>query len=244
MKRLRAFWTTWGSGDQRANNDRNQPLTQGDIARAEVHGRGLLFFSDVTDDSQRRLHALPIIARKAFAVACAERLLTRHEQLPAPEQRPFTLGWRPTIDAIWTDLAAPAADNAQIISDTLADFYASPYNHADGPDGPQDADDDAAAACIYAAECFESGVLAHAAWAASSAIGAAFLRADESPHLNPTDEMPPDAATLSELARDAMHPFVQAELQHQLDDIALLERELFTADLVSQLRVRAKGIGH
>ena len=241
MKRLRALWAA-RRGDQGANEAPNRPLTQGDIARAEVHGRGLLFFSDVTNDSQRRLYALPAVARKAFAVACAERLLTRHEQLPASEQRPFTLGWRPTIDAIWADLAAPAEGNEQIISAALADFYASSYNHADSPDGPEEADDDAAAACIYAAECFESGAVDPAMWAASRAIDKPFLIGSESLHRNPTDGMPPDAAPISDLARDAMHPLVQAELQHQLDDLARLEREPFTADLLQRLRARATGV--
>ncbi|HEY8599355.1 MAG TPA: hypothetical protein VIL85_13040 [Thermomicrobiales bacterium] len=200
---------------------------------------GLLFFSDVTDDSQRRLHALPAVARKAFAVACAERLLTRHEQLPPPEQRPFTIGWRPTIDAIWADLAAPVAGNAEVIRAALVDFYISHYNHDDGPDVSQDAADGAADASIYAAECFGSGAVEPAKWAASCAIDTAYLIGSASLHLDPTDEMPPNAATLSDLARDAMHPLVQAELQHQLDDLALLEREPFTADLVQHLRARA-----
>jgi hypothetical protein len=79
--------------------------TQGDLAREQIRRRGLLYFGDVQDEVRRRLQQLPDDARRAFAVSCAARLMAQHEQLPASEQRLFTIGWRPILDAIWSGLA-------------------------------------------------------------------------------------------------------------------------------------------
>ena len=84
----------------------------------------------------------------AFAAITAERLMRLD-----PQQRPFTQGLRPLLDLIWR---AAAGDSTAFkpIAVALGQFYISEFCHNDGPAGPDDADDDPAAAVLYAAECY------------------------------------------------------------------------------------------
>ena len=96
--------------------------------------------------------------------------MARHERLPISEQRPFTLSWRPVLDAMWVGLAGQREEASQVVTEALRAYYHSLYNHSDGPDGPNDADENAAAASIYAAECFLDGGVAEACWAVAAGM--------------------------------------------------------------------------
>lgn len=108
----------------------------------------------------------------AFAAITAERLMRLDEQ-----RQPFTESLRPLLDLVWR---AAAGDQAAFkpIAVTLGEFYISEYCHNDGQDGPDDADDDPAAAILYAAECYFHGMGLFAVLVASRAIDAANYRAE------------------------------------------------------------------
>jgi hypothetical protein len=208
--------------------------TWGDLAREQVRRRGVPYFADVQAELQSHLERLPGEARKAFALACAGRLMRQHERLPKP--RPFTLGWRPVLDVMGRGLEGLAGDAGDRVREALNAFHASPFDHDLGPDGPDDADDDAAAASIYAAECFLSGDTGFAGLSAARAVDWAFSVADEELALDPNDFVWDPAAELMPLAREAMHPAVQGELRRQLADLELLEREGVTARVLRSLK--------
>ena len=63
------------------SSTKNYP-TQGDLAREQLRRRGIPFFADVQIEIGNRLGKLGHGPRKAFALACAHRLLCWHEQLP------------------------------------------------------------------------------------------------------------------------------------------------------------------
>jgi hypothetical protein len=208
--------------------------TWGDLAREQLRRRGVPYFADVQAEIQSRLERLPGEARKAFALACAERLMRQHECVPNP--RPFTLGWRPVLDVMWHGLEGLAGDAGDRVREVLHAFHASPYDHDLGQDGPDDADDDAAAASIYAAECFVSGDARFAGLSAARAIDWAFLVAGEELALDPNDFVWDPAAEPMPLTREAMHPAVQGELRRQLADLDLLQRDGPTAGVLRSLK--------
>lgn len=107
----------------------------------------------------------------AFAVITAERLMRLDHQ-----RRPFTQGLRPLLDLIWR---AAAGDSTAFkpIAVALGHFYLSDYCHNDGQDGPDDADDDPAAAILYAALCYLHMRPTFAASVATRAIDAVDHRA-------------------------------------------------------------------
>src|ERR1700733_1698857 len=107
-----------------------------------IAARGLLKPVAIVNESEQRLRRLAPEARAAFAVLCAQRLMDAHLRLPRSEQQTFTLSWIPVLDQIWSGLGDP--DNASakaIVKSHLDAFYAGPYNHNLGPDGPPDADE-------------------------------------------------------------------------------------------------------
>jgi hypothetical protein len=183
------------------------------------------YFSDVQEEILQRLHRLSPPARAAFAAGCAERLMRAHERLPESKQRPFTIAWRPVLDATWIALTTTAAEALHRVERTLAEFHASPFDHSDGQDGPPDADEDAAAASILAAECLATGDALAASYAAGRAVDVAFDVADAELQLDPNDFTWDPNSDLMPLAQEAMHPAVQGELRRQLNDLALLEQQ-------------------
>ena len=103
----------------------------------------------------------------AFAAITAERLMRMD-----PRQRPFTRSLRPLLDLIWRGAAGdPAAFKPVAVA--LGQFYISEFCHNDGPSGPDDADDDPAAAILYAAECYMHGLPHFAILVANRGIEAA-----------------------------------------------------------------------
>jgi hypothetical protein len=203
--------------------------TWGEIAREELAGLGLLDSSAVEHEQRRMLDGMRHEPRTAFAVAVAERLMAAHEALPTERQAPYTLGWRPPLDAIWRALAGNGQEFYEI-SAALARFYLSPQHHCEGQDGPDDANDDAVMATYNAAECFLHGCTDFAIWAAMSGTAAAARLAED-------DEawLSRRTAGMSEFGWQLAHPVHQAELRRQLADLRLLgERgEILTDSLSS-----------
>jgi hypothetical protein len=191
------------------------PTTWGDIARERARSQGLLYYADVRDEVARILGEASPDARRAFALACAERAMAWHLQLPPSEQRGFTLAWRPILDAIRAGFRGDLGASATVRS-ALDAFHSSPYDHSDGPDRPDEADEDAAAAAIYAAECFLSGEAKPAEWAAGRIVDIQMVEAER--------ELELDLPGPDDLARENIHPRVQTELRLQLDDLAALSR--------------------
>ncbi|WP_143120514.1 hypothetical protein [Actinacidiphila alni] len=119
-----------------------------------------------------RLAAASEGERAVFAAGVAERLLRAHEALPPAERRPFTVGTRPLLDAVW---AGALGDTAAFtdVKRALGTHYLSDYFHNLGQDGPDDADENAAAAVIAAAETYLHGCADFAVRAGGRAVEAA-----------------------------------------------------------------------
>ena len=188
--------------------------------------RHLLNPVTVVAESEARLERLQPEARAAFAVLCAQKLMDSHLRLPKSEQRPFTLSWVPVLQVIWTGLEAPDSSSAHaIVHEYLKAFYEGPFNHNLGQDGPPDADDDAAACSIYAAEAFYRGDAKSARWAASRMIDAtdAILQSEY------------DGASQNSIEEFA-HPAMQAEINRLLTALKLLESQPWTPAMIPKLR--------
>jgi len=197
----------------------------GDIAREELAHLGLLDFQEVRQRQRGLLDAMPHQQRAAFAAAVAERLVRAHEALPPGERKPYTLGWRELLDAVWRGLAGDGQAFTDI-SAALARFYLSPQHHHHGQNGPNDADDDPVAATYYAAECFLHGCTDFAVWAAGRGIDTVVRQADDDVAWQ--TRRPED---ISEFAWVLAHPACQGELAKQLEDLELLaERGAVLAD--------------
>jgi hypothetical protein len=210
--------------------------TWGDLAREQLRRLGVPYFSDVQLQIGRRLTRSEPAVRKAFAITCAHRLLCWHEALPRRERRPFTLSWRPVVDAMWKGIATDAKAARQRVSRALDAYHAGPFDHDDGPDGPDDADEDAAAACISAAQCYLASDAESARHSAGRAVDRAFKLAQEELELDPNDFEWDPAADPMPLAKENMHPAVQGELARQVADLDLLRREGVTPEVLRRLR--------
>lgn len=205
--------------------------TLGDMARAEVAKRKRVYYDDVLAEIRDSLspQSAPLLA-----AACAERLLLRHLALPPENQRPFTVGWRAPMNALWRALTSSgAASDRRAVECALGAFYHSALNHSDGQDGPDDADDDSAAACIYAAEAFLEGDVDSASWAASRLVDDAFSRA--------ADERRAAVATVEdvlEFVEDCCHVLVQQELRWLIEVADLSTSSPLTNDIIAETRKR------
>lgn len=100
------------------------------------------------DQVRSRVEAADKGTAVAFAAATAERLMRLD-----PHRRPFTESLRPLLDLVWR---AASGDQTAFkpIAVALGEYYIGEYCHNDGQHGPDDADDDPAAAILYAAECY------------------------------------------------------------------------------------------
>jgi hypothetical protein len=191
-----------------------------------LEARGLLNPVTVVNESEDRLRVLQPESRAAFAVLCAQRVMDSHLRLPASEQQPFTLSWAPALKEIWNGLSDPNNLSAKaIVESHLNAFYEGPFNHDLGEDGPHDADEDAAAASIYAAETFCHDDVQSARWAASRLIDST----DKSV-LATRAGLP--SSTLEEFA----HPFQQQVARGLLKALHLLESQPWSPDLIPTLR--------
>jgi hypothetical protein len=211
--------------------------TEGDLARVQLHRRGYLYSGDVLEQVKNGLARLDPQARKAFALARAESLMRHHEGLPGNKQSLFALSWRPVLDAMWLTLADIQSTGLRRASQALEDFQRGPFFPSPELGGPADADEDAAAASIFAAECFVSGEAAPAAHAAARCMDAVLALAAERLQLNyDYFEWSPDAAEPTPWVRAHMQPAVQMELKRQLAQLDLLEQHGATRSVVERLR--------
>ena len=119
-----------------------------------------------------------------------------------------------------------------LVQAELTSFRQGPLNHDLGPEGPGDADDDAAAACICAAEAFLERSPEAALWCASRVIDAASLAA-ELDHLESYSMVAVDEATL------LCAPRLQAELAWLVELIEQLSEAPVTGDFVTAMRAFA-----
>ena len=189
--------------------------TFGDIAGPRVRAAGLLFFGDVGTEVREGLDAATKDQRRAFALRCAQRAMKWHRALPSEEQRSYTLSWEAVLDRIQAGLRGDVTADRDV-SSSLEAFRSEDILREPSRDG--DADEHAAATAIYAAECFQSGAVQPACWAADRLVEIAFGVADR--EVSATRER---VGAFEEFIRSCEHPAVQAELRWQLDALSRLE---------------------
>ncbi len=102
-----------------------------------------------------------------YAAEPHERLFRWHDARPEDERRSYSLTWRPVLEDAWEHLAGDDTAYARI-SRALGEFYLSPYSN-NGYDGPNDIDQDQAAATYYTANCVMHGIVDFAILSASRA---------------------------------------------------------------------------
>lgn len=129
-----------------------------EVERAQRHAR-------------ETLQSLPAGSRMPaytlYATAPAERLFRCYDARPEAERRSYSLTWRPVLQDVWDHLAGDDSAYARI-SRALGEFYLSPYSN-NGYDGPDDIDQDEAAATYYTANCVMHGIVDFAILSASRA---------------------------------------------------------------------------
>ncbi|MFJ3880862.1 hypothetical protein ACIPW5_25870 [Streptomyces sp. NPDC090077] len=145
--------------------------------------------------------------RAVFAAGAAERLMRWHEALPEEERAPFTISLRPLLNSVWEgSLGDSTAFTA--VKRGVAEYMLCDYCHNDGQDGPEDADDNAAAATLYAAHAYLFECRDFAVWASRRAVDAVDEQLE---HLAEQEEDLPD-----------LDEATVAELQRQLRDLDLI----------------------
>lgn len=166
-------------------------------------------WQDVSASVERRLAAASSGERTVFAAGVAERLMSRHEALPDEDRSRFTTSLRPLLNSVWEGALGDSTAFTPV-KRGVAEYMLSEYCHNDGQDGPDEADEDAAAATLHAAHAYLFGCNDFAIWAGRRAVDAIDQHLE---HLAEQDEdVPePDESLL-------------AELQRQMRDLDLIER--------------------
>ncbi|MDX2391058.1 hypothetical protein ACIPY6_33570 [Streptomyces sp. NPDC090054] len=165
-------------------------------------------WQELSTSVEERLTAMSSSERGIFAAGTAERLLSWHEALPEEDRAPFTMSLRPLLNSVWAgSLGDSTAFTA--VKRGVAEYMLSEYCHNDGQDGPEDADDNAAAATLYAAHAYLFECRDFAVWTSRRAVDAV----DE--HLEYLAEQEEDLPDLDEATI--------AELQRQLRDLDLIK---------------------
>ncbi|MEW2093848.1 hypothetical protein AB0932_29345 [Streptomyces sp. NPDC006682] len=100
--------------------------------------------------AEERLKAMLSAERGVFAAGIAQRLMSWHEALPEDERAPFTLSLRPLLHSVWEGVLGDSAAFSAVKCG-VGECILSEYCHNDGQGGPDDADESAAAATLYAA---------------------------------------------------------------------------------------------
>lgn len=204
-----------------------------DVTRRALESRGYLYFGDILDEVRARLSRADRRVGTAMAAASAGRLMAAHRSLPGSEQSPFTIAWDATLRRVWDALDADQPEPAVAdVRRALDAFHVSPRGQAQGREGAHEADEDAAAAAIYAAESL-CGSEEAAFWAISRLLDRAF-------HVAEADvELPgPHVGTVERFIQEAAHPAVQSELRRLLEGLALLESRGTARAVLEELRER------
>ncbi|MGV9581525.1 hypothetical protein ACWDRZ_33310 [Streptomyces sp. NPDC003509] len=160
---------------------------------------------------EERLKAVSSGERGVFAAGIAERLMSWHEALPEDEQAPFTVSLRPLLNSVWEGVLGDSTAFSAV-KRGVGEYILSEYCHNDGQDGPDDADESAAAATLYAAHAYLFTCQEFAVWNSNRAVEAI----DQ--HLQYLAEHEED-----ELSVDTDEALT-SELQRQLRDLDLIAR--------------------
>ncbi|WP_369394898.1 hypothetical protein AB5J72_51065 [Streptomyces sp. CG1] len=173
-------------------------------------------WQELSAQVEKRLKAVSSGERGVFAAGVAERLMSEHEAMPEDEQAPFTVNLRPLLNSVWEGvLGDQTAFSA--VKRGVAEYMLSEYCHNDGQDGPDDADESAAAAALHAAQAYLFGCQDFAIWTSSRAVEAIDQRLQDLAEEEGDEDLPdPDEA-------------LAAELQRQLQDLNLIAR--YSAEL-------------
>ncbi|MEU0299331.1 hypothetical protein ABZ252_07640 [Streptomyces sp. NPDC006175] len=185
---------------------------------------------------EERLQASSSGERGVFAAGVAERLMSWHEALPEDERAPFTVSLRPLLDSVWEGVLGDSTAFSAV-KRGVGEYLLGEYCHNDGQDGPDDADESAAAAALYAAHAYLFGCQEFAVRTSDRAVEAidqhlVYLAEQEEGELS----VDPDEALVSELRRQL----------RDLDLIARYSKELRHAgsglpvDLSIRLRVELR----
>lgn len=202
---------------------------QEDATRQAVLDRAPRYWPDV----ERTIAAtLPDLWFQAFAVACAERLLARHLQLPVEDQRPFTQTCRRPLDCLWGIIEGneSASELHREASTWLQEYRNGPYHHDLGQDGPGDASHPPASAVIHALECVLEDSVQAAQWTMGCVIETGSKEAQKLLGHRIMGE--------AEYVEECAHPAFQSELQW-LEEIAAAA-SLSPRDIAT-LRAQAQG---
>lgn len=159
-----------------------------------------------------------------FAAAPADRLFRWYDARPEDERRPYSLTWRPVLEDIWAHLTGDDSAYARI-SRALGEYYLGPYSN-NGLEGPDDIDQDEAAATFYAANCVMHGLVDFALLSASRAtnnVDHEWFGKDEERHR---------AEIAKELRRQAADLAAIAAAAHTGSAL----NQVVPADLIAQLR--------
>ncbi|MFI5532145.1 hypothetical protein ACIA8O_26785 [Kitasatospora sp. NPDC051853] len=190
-------------------------------------------WQDLSEVVAKRLAAASSSECTVFAAGVAERLLGAHEELPGHEQAPFTLSLRPLLNSVWEG-ALGDTTAFESVTRAVAEFMLSEYCHNDGQDGPDDANEDAAASVLFAANTYLYGIAEFAVWASRRAVDVVHRRI-ESPTTEQLAAHIYDGAPLPDM-EDAVVPDLLAELRRQLRDLDLI------ADRAEDLRYAQLGL--
>lgn len=193
------------------------------------HDAATQAWKDLEAGVARRLGVLSDGERTVFCAGVGQRLIQAHEALPVKEQRPFTLGLRPLLEAVWAgSLGDTSAFGA--IKTGLGAFYLSEYCNNDRADGPADAREPAAASVLHAARAYLHGGTDFAIFASGEGLESVMrLRAADGEYVEDADE------------------FRAEELRRQLRDLDRIEgyetelrRARFGLDAAATARLRAE----
>jgi hypothetical protein len=158
-----------------------------------------------------RLMAASSGERGVFAAGVAERLMSWHEALPEDEQAPFTVSLRPLLNSVWDGVLGDSTAFSAV-KRGVGEYLLSEYCHNDGQDGPDDADESAAAATLYAALAYLFDCQEFALSTSSRAVEATDERLE---YLAEQED--------GELADDTDEALA-SELRRQLRDLDLIAR--------------------
>ncbi|MEU9087350.1 hypothetical protein [Streptomyces sp. NPDC048357] len=157
-------------------------------------------WQELSASVEEHLAAMSSGERGVFAAGAAERLMSWHEALPEEDRAPFTMSLRPLLNSVWEgSLGDSTAFTA--VKRGVAEYMLSEYCHNDGQDGPEDADENAAATTLYAAHAYLFECHDFAVWASRRAVDAVDEHLE---HLaeQEDEELPDlDEATIAELQR-------------------------------------------
>ncbi|MFF8481102.1 hypothetical protein [Streptomyces antibioticus] len=183
-------------------------ITEACVSRRYLDSGGLMdTWQDLAAVVEERLAAMSSGERGVFAAGAAERLMCRHEALPEEDQAPFTISLRPLLNSVWEAVLGDSTAFTAV-KRGVAEYLLSDYCHNDGQDGPDDADEHAAAATLHAAHAYLFECADFAIWSGRRAVDAV----DE--HLQYLAESDEDTPGLDEA--------LVAELRRQLEDLDLI----------------------